>query len=313
MSMQSRTIKHHEHLGNLIFKNCVLFFGLSIIILTIALGLELVFNSQLAWSKFGLSFVWSTEWDPVKEIFGALPFIYGTMVSSILALAIAVPLGVGSAIFLAEMAPKNISDFFSFLIEILAAIPSVVLGIMGIFILVPLVRFIEPFLNNYLGFIPLFRGAPYGVGMLTAGIILAIMILPYITSISREVLMSVPRPLKEGMLALGATQWETINKISLPYASSGIIGSVFLAFGRAVGETMAVTMVIGNNPKISLSLLDPSYTMASVIANELAEATSDIYVHALIAIGLTLFVITLVINALARLMIHKISAQGAKA
>ena len=313
VTSKSRKIILHEHLGDIAFKYFILIFGFSVIVLTLLLTWELFFNSRLAWTKFGLSFLWSTKWDPVNEIFGALPFIYGTVVSSFLALIIAVPLSIGSAIFLSEMLPKPISDFFSFLIEILAAIPSVVLGIMGLFILVPLVRYIEPYLNNYLGFIPLFKGIPYGVGMLSAGLILAIMILPYITTISREVLLSVPRPLKEGVLALGATRWEMIRIVSLPYASPGILGSIFLAFGRAVGETMAVTMVIGNNPKISLSLFEPSYTMASVIANELAEATSDIYVHSLIAIGLTLLVITLVINALTRFMIFKISRRGTKA
>ena len=301
--------KKQEHTADILFKYFVLGFGFLVVVVTFLLAYELVSNSQLAWKKFGLSFLWSTSWDPVAEIFGALPFIYGTIVSSALALIISVPLGVGSAIFLSEIAPKKISNVCTFLIEILAAIPSVVLGIMGIFILVPAVRFFEPFLDKYLGFIPFFRGAPIGVGLLASGLILSLMILPYITSISRDVLKAVPRSLKEGALALGATHWETIKIVSLPYARSGIIGAIFIALGRAVGETMAVTMVIGNTPKISLSLLDPSYTMASVIANELAEATSDLYVHSLIAIGLVLFLITFVVNAMARFMIHHLTLR----
>jgi phosphate transport system permease protein len=301
-----------ERAGDRFFRYSVMVFGGIVIGLAVALAWQLVAGSHLAWSKFGWSFLWSNVWDPVEEIFGARPFLYGTLVSSCLALALAVPLGVGSAIFLAEMAPRRISNVCGFLIEILAAVPSVVLGLMGIFILVPAVRGVEPFLDRYLGFLPFFRGAPYGVGMLSASLILAFMILPYITSISREVLLAVPRPLKEGVLALGATRWEMVRMVSLPYARSGIAGSVFLALGRALGETMAVTMVIGNTPRISLSLLDPAYTMAAVIANELAEATSDIYVHSLIAMGLVLFAITFVINGLARWMIHRLEFKEAR-
>ena len=295
----------YEHLSDAIFKYFVLAFGVLVVLLAVALAFGLIINSRLIWSKFGLAFLWNSVWDPVAERFGVLPFIYGTIVSSLLALFISIPLSIGSAVFLAELAPKKISDICCFLIEILAAIPSVVLGLMGIFLLVPVVRYIEPFFNTYLGFIPFFRGAPYGVCMLSASLILSIMILPYITSISREALLSVPKSLKEGLLALGATRWEMINVVSLPYARSGIIASIFIAFGRALGETMAVTMVIGNTPKISLSLFDPSYSMASVIANELAEATSEMYVHALIATGLVLFFITILINGLARLILHK--------
>lgn len=302
-----------EQAGDFLFRYLVMFFGAVVIGLALALAWELAAGSRLAWSKFGPSFLWTSVWDPVEEVFGALPFIYGTLASSLLALVIAVPLGLGSAIFLAELAPRKLSDVCCFLIEILAAVPSVVLGLMGIFILVPAVRWVEPFLDKYLGFLPFFRGAPYGVGMLSAGLILAFMILPYITSISREVLLAVPRPLKEGVLALGSTRWEMVRVVSLPYARSGILGSIFLALGRALGETMAVTMVIGNTPKISPSLLDPSYSMAAVIANELAEATSDVYVHALIAVGVVLFGITLLINGLARWMIHRLERGGAGA
>ncbi len=311
-AIKRKSLGLREQAGDLFFRYLVMSFGITVIGLALLLAWELLLNSRLAWSKFGLSFLWKSVWDPVAENFGSLPFIYGTLVSSFLALCLALPLGLGSAIFLAELAPRKISDVCSFLIEILAAIPSVVLGLMGIFILVPAVRAVEPLLDKYLGFLPFFRGAPYGVGLLSASLILCFMILPYITSISREALLSVPRPLKEGMLALGATQWEAVRLVSLPYARSAILSSVFLAIGRALGETMAVTMVIGNTPKISLSLLDPSYTMAAVLANELTEATSDLYVHSLVAIGLVLFGITLVINALARLMTRRLTLQEAK-
>ncbi len=267
---------------------------------------ELARSSASVWSKFGLGFITGTDWDPIADKFGALPFIYGTLVSSAVALAIAIPLGVGSAIFLAELASPRVSAICTFFIELLAAIPSVILGLMGIFILVPAVRAVEPSLVKWLGFLPLFRGAPYGVGLLTAGLILSLMILPYITVITREVLLQVPRPLQEGMLALGATHWETVWKVCLPYARPGVIGAVFLSLGRALGETMAVTMVIGNTPKISASLLDPSYTMAAVIANELAEAAGDLHLASLVAIGLSLMMITVVINGAARLMLYRL-------
>jgi len=308
-----RKVRFHERAGDRLFRYFVLAFGLTVILIAAAIFLKLAVNSKLAWQKFGLSFLWTQTWDPVQEIFGALPFIYGTLVSSAIALLVAVPLGLGSAIFLAEMAPRRISDALTFLIELLAAIPSVILGLMGIFILVPTVRSVEPFLVKTLGFLPFFRGTPYGVGLLTAGLILSIMILPYITTISRDVILAVPRSLKEGSLALGATRWETIRMVVLPFARSAILGSIFLALGRALGETMAVTMVIGNTPKISLSLLDPSYTMSAVLANEFAEATSDIYVHSLIAIALVLFCITIVINGIARLMIGRLNVRGVKA
>jgi phosphate transport system permease protein len=287
-------------------------FGGAVVLIAGAMFWELTKNSRLAWKEFGLSFIWMRQWDPVAEVFGALPFIYGTLVSSAIAMAIAIPLGLGSALFLAEMAPRKISDALTFLIELLAAIPSVILGLMGIFILVPTVKWFEPILIKYLGFLPFFRGTPYGVGLLTAGFILSIMILPYITTISRDVLLSVPRSLKEGALALGATHWETVRLVIYPFSRSAILGAVFLALGRALGETMAVTMVIGNTPKISLSLFDPSYSMSAVLANEFAEATSDLHVHSLIAIALVLFCITIVVNGLARLMIYRVAVKGGK-
>jgi phosphate transport system permease protein len=299
-----------ERAGDRLFRWLIRGFGWLIVVLAVAMGVKLWLGSRLAWAKFGPSFLWSTDWDPVNEKFGALPFIYGTLVSSAVALLVAAPLGIGSAVFLAELAPRKVSDVCSFLIELLAAIPSVILGLMGIFVLVPAVRSAEPWLTKALGFLPLFRGAPYGVGLLTAGLILAVMILPYITVIAREVLLTVPLPLKEGLLALGATRWETVWSVSLPYARSGIFGAVFLSLGRALGETMAVTMVIGNTPRISASLLAPSYSMAAVIANELAEAAGDMHLQSLAAIGFSLFCITLIINAGARLLLYRLSDGG---
>lgn len=292
------------------FRRTLLAFGLLTVLITLLIAYELAVNSSLTWKTFGLKFLWSTDWDPVQETFGALPFMYGTLVSSALALLIAAPLGVGCAVFLTELAPRRAAEACSFLIELLAAVPSVILGLMGISVLVPAVRAVEPTLTRLLGWLPFFRGEPYGVGLLTAGLILSLMILPYITVIARQVLMTVPRPLKEALLALGATKWETVVSVSLPFARSGILGSIFLSLGRALGETMAVTMVIGNSPKISLSLLDPSYSMAAVIANELAEAASDEHLHSLVAVGLALFVITILVNGLARLMIYKMEPRS---
>ncbi|MFN0118826.1 MAG: phosphate ABC transporter permease subunit PstC [Elusimicrobiota bacterium] len=294
-----------ERAGDRLFRYTMMMFAGIIVALALAMAIVLSYESRFAWKEFGLKFLWTSTWDPVEEIYGALPYIYGTIVSSLLALLISVPLGLGAAIFLAEMAPKKISNALIFLIELLAAVPSVIIGLMGIFVLVPAVAYVQPFFIKYLGFMPFFSGQPYGIGMFSAGLVLAIMILPYITSISRDVLLSVPTHLKEASYGLGATRWETIKMVCLPFAKSGIFGAIFLALGRSLGETMAVTMVIGNVHKISLSLFDPGYSMAAVIANEFAEATSDMYVHALIAIGLSLFGITIVINGLARYMIYK--------
>lgn len=307
-----RKFQVNERAGDRFFRWAVMAFGAIIVLLAAGIFWKLSSNSLLAWKTFGPSFLWTKTWDPVEEVFGALPFIYGTLVSSAIAMIIAVPLGLGSAIFLAELAPKRISSVVTFLIEILAAIPSVILGLIGIFVMVPAVRWIEPFLIKYLGFLPFFQGTPYGIGMLSAGIILSIMILPYITTVSRDVILAVPVSLKEGALALGSTHWEMIRMVILPYARSAIFGSVFLAMGRALGETMAVTMVIGNTPQIVASILEPAYTMSAVLANEFAEATSDLYVHSLIGIGLILFFITVVVNGLARLMIYKMSFNPAK-
>jgi len=272
---------------------------------------QLFKNSAQSRQAFGWAFLTKEIWDPVAENYGALPFVFGTLVSSVMALIIAVPLGVGVAIFLSELAPRKVSDVCAFLIELLAAIPSVVYGLIGIFVLVPLMRtHLQPFLIRTLGFLPLFKGPAYGIGMLTAGIVLAIMIVPFITTISREIFLAVPSSLKEAAMALGATHWEVVRLAVLPYARSGIAGSVFLAMGRALGETMAVTMVIGNRPEIAASLLAPGYTMAAVLANEFTEATSDLYVSTLVQIGLVLFAITILVNAIGRLILYRMTPQG---
>jgi len=280
--------------------------------LLLALGWE----SWAAIRAFGLRFLITSHWDPVAGEFGALPFIYGTLVSSLLALLIAVPLSLGAAIFLAELAPSWVRPPVAFLIEMLAAVPSVVYGLWGIFVLVPWLRdWVQPALARTLGFLPLFQGPPYGIGMLAAGLILAIMIVPYITSVSREVLLAVPGSQREAALGLGATRWETTRIAVLRYGRSGLIGAILLGLGRALGETMAVTMVIGNRPEVALSLFAPGYTMASVLANEFTEATSDLYVSALVEIGLLLLVVTVAVNGLARLLVWSVGgpARGGRA
>jgi phosphate transport system permease protein len=257
---------------------------------------------------FGFEFLTSTAWNPVADQFGALPFIWGTIFSSAVALLIAVPLSLGLAIFLSELAPGWLAGPVSFLTELLAAIPSVVYGLWGIFVLVPWLRTdVEPFLKRALGFLPFFQGPTYGLGMLAAGLVLAIMVVPYISAVSREVLNAVPVSQREASLALGATKWETTRQVVVPFARSGIIGAVLLGLGRALGETMAVTMVIGNTPEISLSLFRPANTMASVIANEFAEAAGDVYLGALMEIGLLLLLITLIVSVIARLLVWRVT------
>ena len=286
-------------------------FAATIILITALLVYELYADSALTRQKFGWRFLTGTTWDPVALEFGALPFVYGTLVTSVLALIIGVPLGVGAAIFLAEMATVRISDGLAFLVELLAAVPSVIYGLLAIFTLVPFLRdVIAPVLGSTLGFLPFFQGQSYGVSLLAAGTVLAIMILPFIISISREVLLAVPRQQREASLALGATRWETAWRVVVPYARAGIFGSVFLALARALGETMAVTMVIGNDPKINMSLFAPGYSIAAVIANEFAEATSRTYISALIELGLVLFCITVIVNAIARLLILTMERKG---
>jgi len=298
--------------GDEIARLITFLFAASVVLVTLLLVFELWQGSVLARHKFGLNFFFTRVWDPIFEQFGALPFIYGTMVTSVVALLIAVPLGIGAAIFLAELAPQKISATLQFFIDLLAAVPSVIYGLLGVFIVIPLMReYIQPALKSTFGFLPLFQGPAYGVGFLTAGIVLAIMVIPYIISVSREILLSVPRDQREAALALGATRWESTWKVVVPFARTGILGSVFLALARAVGETMAVTMVIGNAPAISASLFSPGDSIASVIANQFTEATGDLYLQSLIELGLVLFLLTFILNGLARLLILVTTQRGA--
>lgn len=269
----------------------------------------MVQNSMPTLTKYGIGFLYASEWVPAQEQFGALPFIWGTIVSSLIALIIAVPISLGIAIFLVEQAPIKVARPIAFMIELLAAIPSVVYGLWGIFVLAPFIRsYLGPFLQDNFGFIPLFQGRLTGIGMLTGGIILAIMITPIITAVVRDVLEAVPVSQREAALALGATPWEK-TMIVLGNAASGIAGAVVLGLGRAIGETMAITMVIGNSPQISTSLFEPAYTIASVLAANFADATEEIYLSALIEMGLVLFLVTLVVNALAKLMIMGVARK----
>lgn len=288
-----------------------LIFAASILVVTVAIVWQLWVHSSPALGKFGFSFLSSKLWNPVTDQFGAWPFIYGTVLTSFLALLIAVPLGIGAAIYLSELAPANVSNTLTFLVELLAAVPSVIYGLLAIFTLVPLMRdYIGPALKGVLGWTPLFSGPVFGVGYLTAGMILAIMTFPYIISVSREALMAVPREQREAALAVGATKWESTFHAVLPFAKLGILGSIFLALARALGETMAVTMVIGNDPAIHASLLAPGYTIAAVIANEFTEATGNTYLSALVELGLVLFGLTVVINGLAQLLIVLTTRKG---
>jgi len=293
-----------------VFKWSLLIFAATVLALIIALGYELWRSSLPSIHRFGWRFLHTSTWDPVHQVFGALPFIYGTLVSSLIALVVAVPISLGTALFLAELAPRWLRSPVSFLVELLAAVPSVVYGLWGIFVLVPALRPVEAWLGARLGFIPLFQGPPYGIGMLAGGLILAIMILPFIIAVSREVLQAVPVSQREAAYALGSTRWEAIRGPVFRYARAGIIGAIILGLGRALGETMAVTMVIGNRPEISASLFNPAYTMASVLANEFTEATDRLQISVLIEIALILFVLTILINAIARLMIWSV-ARGA--
>ena len=289
-------------------------FAASVLLITTLLVLTLWGHSALPRAKFGWSFFTGNVWDPVAEQFGARPFIYGTLVTSALSLVLAVPLGLGAAIFLAELAPPKISDWLTFVIELLAAVPSVIYGLLGIFVVVPFVRTVlAPALIATLGFLPLYQGPCYGVSFLAAGLVLTIMIVPFIVSVSREVLLAVPRDQREAALALGSTRWESTWKIVVPYALTGIFGSIFLALARALGETMAVTMVIGNVAAIKASLLAPGYSIAAVIANEFAEATSDIYLQSLVLLGLVLFLVTFILNGFARILILLTTRRGGSA
>jgi len=294
--------------GDRVFQSAITACGLAVLGVLVLIVYELVTRSSLSWHAFGFKFFAASDWDPVSEQFGALPFIYGTLVSSLVALVIAVPLSVGVAVFTTEMCPKMLRNPLSFFVELLAAIPSVIYGLWAIFVLVPLLSgYVQPFLAKTMGWTGLFSGPPYGIGMLAAGIILAIMIIPIISSITREVLMVVPQHQREAVLALGATRWEMIRVGVLRNARAGIVGGIILGLGRALGETMAVTMLIGNRPEIAKSLFAPGYTMASVLANEFSEATGDTYLSALVEIGLALFLVTIVVNALARVLVWTVT------
>jgi phosphate transport system permease protein len=309
--VRARTSFRNVRGGDQIAYLITFLFAASILLVTVLLIFELWVKSKLAIHQFGFSFLWTSTWDPVEGQFGALPFIYGTIVTSILGLLISVPLGVGAAIYLSELAPPRVSNALTFLVELLAAVPSVVFGLLAIFALVPAMRlYVQPALIRAFGWSPFFKGPAYGVGVLTASMVLAIMMFPYIISISREALMQVPREQREAALALGATRWEATWDAVVPFARLGIVGSVFLSLARALGETMAVTMVIGNDPRIASSILAPGYTIAAVIANEFSEATSDIHQSALVALGLVLFMITIILNGLGQLLLVLTAKPG---
>ncbi len=293
--------------GDAVFRGILFLSALVIVLIVAAMIVTMYSNSRSSMKEFGWAFLTGREWNPVRHEFGALPFIYGTVMSSVIALIIAVPLSLGVAIFLVEQAPRRLARPVGFLVELLASIPSVVYGLWGIFVLAPFLReYVEPFLQHVFGWLPLFQGTPTGIGLFTGGIILAIMITPIISAVVRDVLTAVPVSQREAALALGATRWET-TRVVLANASSGIAGAIILGLGRAIGETMAVTMVIGNRAEISASLFEPSYTIASVIANELKEATDDLQISALIEIGLILFLVTFIINGAAKLLVWSVT------
>lgn len=291
-----------------VFRILVIACAVSLFVIVVLIVVQLVRQSDLSLKKFGFKFFTTTRWNPVEGDFGSLPFIYGTLVSSLLGLLIAVPLSMGTALFLTELCPQFLRRTLGTIVELLAAIPSVIYGLWGIFVLAPFLRvYVEPWLQDHLGWTGLFEGAPYGIGMLAAGIILAIMILPIIASVTREVITAVPRNQREAALALGATKWEVLRIGVLRNARAGITGAVILGLGRAIGETVAVTMVIGNNPQISKSLLAPGYTLASVVANEFAEAADNLYLSSIIEAALVLFIITLIVNGLARFLVWTVT------
>ena len=295
--------------GDTIFRGLMLLVALFVVAIVIAMVIALASDSMLSIRQFGFGFLTSSQWNPVKGEYGALPFIYGTVVSSLIALLISVPFSLGIAVFLVEQAPHYIARPVGFLVELLAAIPSVVYGLWGIFVLAPFLRVhVEPPLARWLGWLPFFQGSITGIGLLTGGIILAIMVTPIISAVVRDVLAAVPGSQREAALALGATKWEMI-RVVLVNGAPGIAGAVILGLGRALGETMAVTMVIGNRPQISASLFDPSYTIASAIANEFTEATQDLYLSALVELGLILFLVTFIVNGIARILVWNVTRK----
>ena len=296
--------------GDAVFRGLMFSAALLILLIVGGMILALAFKSLPAMRQFGFNFLMTREWNPAQSQFGALPFIYGTVASSAIALLICLPLSLGIAIFLVEQAPRYLARPITFLVELLAAIPSVVYGLWGIFVLAPFLRVhIEPLLARWFGWLPLFQGSITGIGLLTGGIILAIMVTPIITAVVRDVLAAVPNSQREAALALGATRWET-TRVVLVNGAPGIAGAVMLGLGRALGETMAVTMVIGNRPQISASLFEPSYTIASAIANEFTEATQDMYLSALVELGLILFLVTFIVNGFARLLVWNVTRKS---
>ena len=304
MFLKSSGRRREVHVGDRVFLQLLRAVGVGIVILLISITAQVFMEAWPVLKKLGPGFLTFNEWDPVNSSFGGLAFIYGTLVSSFLALLIAVPISVGSALFLNEIAPKWLSRPVSFLIEMLAAIPSVIYGLWGIFVMAPWLRtVIQPWLGDHLGMLPLFQGAPFGVGMMSAGLVLAIMITPTICAIAREVFNAVPNTQREAALGLGATRSEMIRVAVVRSSYTGILGAVILGLGRALGETMAVTMVIGNRPQITASLFAPAQTMASVIANEYGDASGDEHRAALAAIGFSLLLVSLVVNGLARLLV----------
>ena len=308
--ISSKEIKSRKKPGDIFFENLTLLFALMLIALVALIAFEIYSDSSESIEKFGFGFIFSSDWNPVTEKFGALPFIYGTILSSILALIISLPVSIGVAVFLSEIVHKSVRAPISFLVEILAAIPSIIYGFWGIYVLAPFMAgTVQPALSSTLRFLPFFQGPNFGTGMLTASIILAIMITPIISSITRDVLKAIPVSQREAAYALGATRWEAI-KMALLNARSGILGGAVLGLGRAIGETMAVTMVIGNKAQMKASLFEPAYSMASVIANEFAEASGSLHISALIEIGLLLFGVTFIVNSLARILIYSVTRKA---
>jgi phosphate transport system permease protein len=306
--MMQAPVRAVTRVGDSIFQRVLAAMAAAVLVVMVAIFVSLAVAARPAIYRFGARFLITSVWDPVAGTFGALPFIYGTIVSSAIALGLAIPLGLGVAIFLSELAPSWLRSPIGFLVELLAAIPSVVYGLWGIFVLVPWVRgSLTPPLKAALGFLPLFQGPPLGLGTLTAGLILTVMVVPFIVAVSTEVMRAVPGSQREAALSLGATRWETTRTAVIPYARSGIMGAIFLALARALGETMAVTMVIGNVPQIKASLLAPAYTVAAVIANEFTEAADQLYLAALIYAGLVLFIVTLAVNILARILVARVA------
>jgi phosphate transport system permease protein len=304
-----RALSATGNTGDAVFRGLLLLSALLLLVIVGGMIYGMASNSMLSIREFGFSFLTGRTWDPIQGEFGALPFIYGTVVSSLIALVIAVPISLGVAVFLVEQAPRRLARPVAFLVELLAAIPSVVYGLWGIFVLAPFLRVhVEPPLQNWLGWLPFFQGTITGIGLFTGGIILAIMVTPIISAVVRDVLAAVPVSQREAALALGATKWET-TRVVLANAASGIAGAIILGLGRAIGETMAVTMVIGNRPRISASLFEPSYTIASVLANEFTEATGDLYLSALIELGLILFLVTFVVNGIAKLLVWSVTRK----